>query len=212
VGRKVQGLLKKEARLYCLIFEQGHYFQTNFKIETFGYTLKNMEDWIAPHLTQLLAWLAFPEHGLSTVFLISFISATLLPLGSEPAVFGLIKLNPDLFWAAILVATAGNTLGGIVSWWMGYGAHQALNLVRKRQTQTGPARSSWGEKFHGQALAWLEKLGPKACLLSWLPGVGDPLCAVAGWLKMPLLPCAIYMAIGKLLRYVVMTSLLLWVF
>jgi membrane protein YqaA with SNARE-associated domain len=172
----------------------------------------NMEDWFAPHLTQLLAWLAFPEHGLSTVFLISFISATLLPLGSEPAVFGLIKLNPDLFWSAILVATAGNTLGGMVSWWMGYGAHRALDLVRKNQNLTKPERTSWGDKFHGQALAWLEKLGPKACLLSWLPGVGDPLCAVAGWLKMPLLPCAIYMAIGKLLRYVVMTSLLLWVF
>jgi membrane protein YqaA with SNARE-associated domain len=48
--------------------------------------------------------------------------------------------------------------------------------------------------------------------LAWLPGVGDPLCAVAGWLKMPLLPCAVYMAIGKLIRYVVMTSLLMWVF
>jgi membrane protein YqaA with SNARE-associated domain len=171
-----------------------------------------MEDWITPHITQLLAWLAFPEHGLSTVFLISFISATLLPLGSEPAVFGLIKLNPDLFWSAILVATAGNTLGGVVSWWMGYGAHQALNLVKNRQDQTSPERATWGEKFHGQALRWLEKLGPKACLLAWLPGVGDPLCAVAGWLKMSLLPCAIYMAIGKFLRYVVMTSLLLWVF
>lgn len=171
-----------------------------------------MEDWITPHLSQLLAWLAFPEHGLSTVFLISFISATLLPLGSEPAVFGLIKINPDFFWSAILVATAGNTLGGIVSWWMGYGAHQAVDLVRKKQNPTKSERTSWGDKFHGQALVWLEKMGPKACLLSWLPGVGDPLCAVAGWLKMPLLPCAIYMAIGKFLRYVVMTSLLLWVF
>ena len=171
-----------------------------------------MEDWITPHLSQLLAWLAFPEHGLSTVFLISFISATLLPLGSEPAVFGLIKINPDLFWPAIGVATAGNTLGGIVSWWMGYGAHQAVDLVRKKQHATNTERTPWGDHFHGQALAWLEKMGPKACLLSWLPGVGDPLCAVAGWLKMPLLPCAIYMAIGKFLRYVVMTSLLLWVF
>ena len=171
-----------------------------------------MEDWITPHLSQLLVWLAFPEHGLSTVFLISFISATLLPLGSEPAVFGLIKINPDLFWPAIGVATVGNTLGGIVSWWMGYGAHQAVDLVRKKQHATNTERTRWGDHFHGQALAWLEKMGPKACLLSWLPGVGDPLCAVAGWLKMPLLPCAIYMAIGKFLRYVVMTSLLLWVF
>jgi len=175
-----------------------------------------MQEWFAPHITQLLAWLAFPQHGLSTVFLISFISATLLPLGSEPAVFGLVKLNPDLFWAAIFVATAGNTLGGMLSWWMGYGTHRALDMVRKHkaemEAEVQAPSTNLNEKMHKRALEWLEKLGPKACLLSWLPGVGDPLCAVAGWLKMPLLPCAIYMAIGKFLLYVVMTSLLLWVF
>ncbi|MCY7369852.1 MAG: DedA family protein, partial [Polaromonas sp.] len=50
-----------------------------------------MPDWIQ-HLLDLLA---LPEFGLSTVFVVSFISATLLPLGSEPVVFGLVKLNPD---------------------------------------------------------------------------------------------------------------------
>ena len=59
---------------------------------------------------------------------------------------------------------------------------------------------------------WLERFGPKACLLSWLPGVGDPLCAVAGWLKLPFWPCVVYMAIGKFARYVTMTAALLWVF
>lgn len=154
-----------------------------------------MELW----LNQLLQWLALPEHGLSTVFVVAFISATFLPLGSEPAVFGLIKLNPDLFWHAIVVATAGNTLGGVLSWWMGRGSRKVLNR--------------WsGSTNHMRALVWLEKLGPKACLLSWLPGVGDPLCAVAGWLKMPLWPCTLYMAVGKLTRYLMMTSVLLWVF
>ena len=51
---------------------------------------------------QLLEWLALPQFGLSTVFVVAFISATLLPLGSEPAVFGLIKINPELFWPAKL--------------------------------------------------------------------------------------------------------------
>jgi membrane protein YqaA with SNARE-associated domain len=197
--------------LYCLIFEQGNYLSRNFKMETFGYTLSQMEAWLTPHISQLLAWLALPEHGLSTVFVISFISATLLPLGSEPAVFGLVKLNPDLFGWAILVATLGNTLGGMVSWWMGYGTHHAIDLVKKIN-QASDAPASMSDKMNSRALQWLERLGPKACLLSWLPGVGDPLCAVAGWLKMPLLPCAAYMAIGKLIRYVVMTSLLMWVF
>ena len=153
-----------------------------------------MEVW----LNQLLQSLALPEYGLSTIFVVAFISATLLPLGSEPAVFGLIKLNPHLFWPAILVATVGNTLGGMVSWWMGLGAHKAVDRYRDSPT-------------HLRALRWLEKLGPRACFFAFLPVVGDPLCAVAGWLKMPLAPCAAYMAAGKFARYVVMTVALLYV-
>ena len=147
---------------------------------------------------QLMQWLALPQFGLSTVFVVSFISATLLPLGSEPAVFGLIKLNPEMYWPAILVATVGNTLGGGVSWWMGLGAHKAVDKARGHTTNV-------------RALAWLERFGPRACLLSWLPVVGDPLCAVAGWLRLPFWPSVAYMAIGKFLRYVCVTTALLYV-
>ena len=154
-----------------------------------------MEAWI-DHLITLLA---LPRFGLSTVFNVSFVSATLLPVGSEPAVFGLVKINPSLFWPAIGIATIGNTLGGAVSWGMGYGAHQLVDRYRHSPS-------------HLRALRWLERLGPKACLLSWLPLVGDPLCAVAGWLRLAFWPCILYMAIGKFLRYLVMTALLLWVF
>lgn len=154
-----------------------------------------MDTWIA----QLLALLALPQYGLATLFLIAFVSATLLPMGSEPALFGLLKLNPELFWPAILVATAGNTLGGAASWGMGYGSHQLVNKYRHSET-------------HLRALDWLERIGPKACLLSWLPLIGDPLCAVAGWLRLPFWPCLFYMAIGKLARYLTMTAGLLWLF
>src|SRR5512143_933831 len=115
-----------------------------------------MDAWIAP----MLAALALPAYGLSTVFAVALVSATLLPMGSEPAVFGLVKLNPDLFWPAILVATAGNTVGGAITWWMGYGAERAYERV----THRGAA--------HPHALRWLERFGPPACLLSWLPIVG----------------------------------------
>ena len=150
-------------------------------------------------MAQLMAALALPQYGLSTIFIVSLVSATLLPLGSEPAVFGLVQLNPALFWPAVLVAPAGNTAGGAISYWMGYGAEKAYERMRHR-----PAEA--------RALRWLERLGPKACLLSWLPGVGDPLCAVAGWLRMAFWPCVLYMAIGKFARYVTMTAALLWVF
>ena len=61
-----------------------------------------------------------------------------------------------------------------------------------------------------RALSWLKRFGARACLLSWLPVVGDPLCAVAGWLKLPFWQCLAYMAVGKFLRYLVMTSVLLY--
>ncbi len=156
---------------------------------------QSMESWIA-HLLELLA---LPQYGLVTLFLIAFVSATLLPLGSEPALFGLLKLNPELFWPAILVATAGNTLGGAVSWAMGWESHKLIDKYRHSDT-------------HLRALDWLERIGPRACLLSWLPLIGDPLCAVAGWLRLPFWPCLLYMAIGKLARYLTMTVALLWLF
>lgn len=148
---------------------------------------------------QMLGWLALPKFGLSTLFIISFVSATLLPMGSEPAVIGLVKLNPDVFWLAILVATAGNTLGGIVTWWMGYGAERAYENLRR-------------DHVNHKALSVLKRFGPAACLLSWVPVIGDPLCAVAGWLRLPFWPCVLYMCIGKFGRYLVMTAGFLWLF
>ena len=115
-------------------------------------------------------------------------SATLLPLGSEPVLLGLLDINPSLFWLALCVATLGNTLGGGVSWWLG---RTSKEWMQKRI----------GKKQYSRASIWLQRIGPKACLLAWLPVIGDPLCAVAGWLKMPLWSCLIYMAIGKFLRY-----------
>jgi len=170
-----------------------------------------MEAW----MHQLLQWLALPQFGLSTVFIVALVSATLLPLGSEPAVAGLLTLNPHLFWPAILVATAGNTVGGAISWWMGLGAHKAWKLARSRRHQGDeapapphkpPHRQS---RYHRLARYWLRRFGAKACLLSWLPVVGDPLCAVAGWLRLPFWPCVLYMAIGKFLRYLIMTVVIL---
>jgi membrane protein YqaA with SNARE-associated domain len=145
-------------------------------------------------LAWLLSVLAIPQIGLGSVFIISLISATLLPLGSEPAVFAVIKADGNLFWKVIAVATVGNTLGGAINYWLGFGAKQAF--AKERDTR-------W--------LGWLTRYGPKTMLVSWLPVIGDPLCSLAGWLKMPFWPSIGYMAVGKLLRYLCMTWLLLQV-
>jgi membrane protein YqaA with SNARE-associated domain len=144
-------------------------------------------------LTHFLHLLALPEYSLSTVFAVSLISATLLPMGSEPVVLGLVHLQPEMFWPVIAVATVGNTLGGAITWWMGKAACDVADKFG-------------GSSSHMRALHWLRRMGPKACLLAWLPIVGDPLCAVAGWLKLPFWQCVAYMALGKCLRYITMTA------
>jgi membrane protein YqaA with SNARE-associated domain len=154
-----------------------------------------MEVW----LCSLIAAMSLPRFGLSTVFIVAVVSATLLPMGSEPAVFGLIKLQPELFWQTILIATLGNAIGGGINWWLGYGVKRAYETYKHSKVQA-------------TALAWLQQLGPKACVFAFLPIVGDPLATVAGWLKLPFWPCFLWGAAGKFCRYVVMTVVLLWFF
>lgn len=156
----------------------------------------------------LLTLLALPSVGLPTLFCIAFISATFIPTGSEPALFAYIKLNPDMLWPAIFAATAGNVAGGMLDWWMGYGAKLALHQLRRRQSQS---RTISKQPRNKRLLVWGRRYGAPLLLLSWLPIVGDPLCAVAGWLRLPWQRCLLYMTIGKFLRYAVVTGLLMWI-
>lgn len=151
-----------------------------------------MTDW-------LLRTLALPEYGLSTVFAVALLGATLVPLASEPAVLAFVKLNPAMVWQTIAVASVAATIGGAINWWMGYGAERAYEGLTHKHPE-------------GRALAWLRRFGPKSLLLSFLPVVGDPLSAVAGWLKLPFWPCLAWMAIGRSGRYVIWTALAVWAF
>ncbi len=177
-----------------------------------------MQAWLHDSINWLLAALSLPEVGLSAIFTISLVSATLLPLGSEPAVFAYVKLSPHMFWPAVLIATVGNTLGGMISYAMGSGAEKAYESWRLKHphhadsSQGDALKKKTAGRWHAFSSRWLTRLGPAALLFSWLPVVGDPLCAVAGWLRLPFWPCSIYMAIGKLARYITMTAGLLWIF
>jgi len=120
------------------------------------------------------------EASLWVLFSSSFLAATLLPGGSEAVLFGVLKLHPEQLWAAIGVATAGNTLGGMSSYLIG-------RIVPPREDLPG--------------LPAVRKYGSPALLLSWVPLLGDPLCVAAGWLRLDPWLSAGFMAIGKLARY-----------
>lgn len=145
-------------------------------------------------LQTLLDWFGMPTVGLPAVFIVATVSATLIPMGSEPVLFAYVSLNPQDSWLAIAVSTVGNTIGGMINWWLGLLARNTYESLK-------------GET-NSRAQAWLEQKGPSLLLLSWLPAIGDPLCLVAGWLRFNWLQCLIYMAIGKLLRYITLTWLL----
>lgn len=203
-----------------------------------------MQETLYAAIDAVLAVLALPSVGLSAIFLVGTVAATLLPLGSEPIVFAYVRAQPDMLWAAIAAATAGNTLGGVITYAMGRGARTGYERWQGRSPSADDAgddragagdaladRASDGaaslrtpagtaapvaapaqDRWHRHAERVLQRWGPPAMLLAWLPVVGDPLCAVAGWLRFRFWPSLVYMAVGKGLRYVAITGGLLWLF
>lgn len=138
----------------------------------------------------------------------SLLAATILPVGSEPVLLAYLSAMPEMFWLAIWVATAGNTLGGLVSYGMGAGAHGLFGRWRQRQ-RISPSNPRLTPE-RARAEKWLHKFGAPILLLAWLPVVGDPLCAVAGWLRLSFWQCAVYMAIGKFGRYLIIAWAFKW--
>lgn len=125
---------------------------------------------------------------LPTLFLSSFLAATLLPGGSEVVLLAVIARDPTLLWPALGWATLGNTLGGLTSYLLG-----RLLPQNRVASQSAAAKR--------KALAWVQRFGAPALLLSWAPVVGDALCVAAGWLRVNALAVLLFLALGKFLRY-----------
>jgi len=144
--------------------------------------------------------------GLFGLFVAGLAAATLLPFGSEPVVVAyLLSQGPFSMAQAIAVVLAvgaGNTLGGVITYGMGAGVVNVWRRMRRAPPANAPPSPSLQ-----RARGWLMRWGPTALILSWLPVVGDPLCLVAGGLKLPFWRCLLWMAIGKLGRY----TMLVWV-
>ena len=124
--------------------------------------------------------------SLWTLLASSFLAATLLPGGSEAVLFGVLKLDPQQYWPALVVATLGNTLGGMSSYLIGRVIPQRAQL---------------------KGLQWVRRYGSPALLAAWVPIVGDPLCVAAGWLRVNPLLSALFMALGKFARYLAIAGL-----
>ena len=135
-----------------------------------------MQEWIS-------AWVS-EDGGLAGLFAASFLASTVVPLSSEAVLFGYLKLYPAQLPAALVLATLGNTLGGLTSY--------ALGRLLPERTQ---------KKLDPRVLEKLRRYGSPLTVLAWLPIVGDALCVAAGWLRLNWISVTAFMAVGRLARY-----------
>ena len=130
------------------------------------------------------------------LFFSALVSATLFPGGSEALL--LLRLHEGASpLAVVLVAGTGNLLGSLVTYGMGRLGNEA---VHQRWLRMKPERIERAE-------AWFHHYGQPSLLLAWLPVVGDPLCLVAGLLRMSLPLFLLLTGIGKFARYGVLAWL-----
>lgn len=140
-------------------------------------------------------WFVITEtFSLWSLFFSAFLSSTLLPGSSEALLLTFLsqEFNP---YSLLLVATIGNTLGGISSWLIGFW------LIKKYP-------DSIPEKIKPESIERIRHWGWPVLLLSWVPVIGDPLCLGAGWLRLNFYWSVLAIALGKLARY----SAIVWLF
>lgn len=128
------------------------------------------------------------QSSLIALFTSSFLAATLLPGGSEAVLVGVLLAYPELHWQALLLATIGNTLGGMSSYLIGRFLPDEKTLLKKLRDST-------------RGLEWVRQHGTPILLLSWAPLIGDLLCVAAGWLRANWLWALVFIATGKFARY-----------
>lgn len=146
-----------------------------------------MEGWIETITRFLIDW------GYWGMLLAAFLAGSVLPLGSEVIYVVLLKTGLDP-WLLTIMATAGNTLGGMTCYGMG--------RLGKRE---------WLHRWVGideqklaRAARFLEGRGAWTGFFAFLPYVGEAISVMLGLMRSNPFITTLSMALGKLLRYLLL--------
>lgn len=157
--------------------------------------------WVPDHtMPQDLFMDLLTSHGYVALFFLSFLAATVIPLGSEWMLVALLLNGHDPL-VAVAVATTGNTLGACTTY--GIGLYGGPFLIQRVLRISAASRQ--------RAEAFSRRYGSWALLLSWVPVLGDPLCLAGGLLRVPAGRFVVLVLLGKLARYVVVGAVALGV-
>jgi membrane protein YqaA with SNARE-associated domain len=126
----------------------------------------------------------------------ALLSSTLFPGGSEALLLYRLHQGADPL-ASVLTATAGNVLGSLITYGMGRFGRRAVGQ-----------RSEKAELRAARAERWFARFGRPSLLFAWLPVVGDPLCLVAGVLRVGVGSFLLLVTLGKLARYAALAWLM----
>lgn len=136
--------------------------------------------------------------GYLGLFAGSFLAATIVPFSSDVLLVGALVAgsNPII---AFIVATTGNWLGGITSYYIGHlGKWQWIEKWLRIKEETLLKHKNLFDK-HGSYIA----------LFTWLPFVGDVFAVGLGFYKVNFTKSAIFMLVGKSLRFLFWITLYL---
>jgi len=139
----------------------------------------------------------FYQYGLFGLFLAGFLSGSVFPFNSESVLSLLIYSGFDV-GSSLMAATAGNALGGISIYYLGYlGKMEWIEKYAKVKP----------EKIHA-ILPKLQKYGSLAASLSFVPIIGDVVILGLGFFRISPVLTIIFMTIGKIARYMVVIGLM----
>ena len=134
----------------------------------------------------------FISIGYSGLFFAGFLSATILPMNSEAVI--LLMLSQDFDpWTCILVATIGNSLGGLTNYFLGLlGNPKWLKRIGITEEKI--------LSFEGR----VQKYGYWLAFFSWVPFIGDPMTVALGFFRVSFWRVTFLVILGKFLRYLVL--------
>ncbi len=131
-----------------------------------------------------------------SLFVTSFLAATILPMSSEAVLAGLLAASSEPWAILIAIASAGNILGSLTNWGIGRGLAMAREHPRFPVDREKLARAE----------GWYRRWGCWSLLLSWVPVIGDPLTIAAGFLREPFWIVLALVSIAKIGRYLVIAA------
>ena len=141
----------------------------------------------------------FVEWGYIGLFIASFLGATIIPFSSE-MVFSLLIIKGYDFNLSLLVATIGNWLGGLSSYFLGrLGKWSTLEkYFRLKKDKIVKFKTN------------IDKWGSLLAFFCWLPIIGDPIAVSLGFFRTNYILVALWMFMGKLIRYIIWAFVTYW--